>query len=232
MKKINSYVQIFLVSALLTGCVKEKITEVVDSSYYKPSYSLPVGSSYFTMEEFQTEYPYVLIPVPDTNGMGTSVDYFYFDSLFYENVEYFELTTDYPFQLSDYTENAESITSLTFRLNCINGLPGKVSAQVYFISGSGFIIDELFQDGWLTIDAAETDSEGMVTNSTDDFKNDVTLSEQLIASLSLVSYIRVVVRLETENFSTSKIRYYSNQQIWVQLGLRISLEIPLNETQN
>ncbi|NJO68891.1 MAG: hypothetical protein HC830_06035 [Bacteroidetes bacterium] len=100
MKKINSFVQIFLVSAVLTGCVKEKITEVVDSSYYKPSYSLPVGSSNFTMEEFQAEYPYVLIPVPDTNDLGTSVDYFYLDSLFYVNVEYFELTTDYPFQLS------------------------------------------------------------------------------------------------------------------------------------
>jgi hypothetical protein len=212
----------------LTACIKDKITEITDNSYYTPEYSLPVGSHDFTMEEYIANYPAELISIPDTSAINDTVELLYYDSQFFENPGHFDLLIDEPFDFSDYSDKIEYITSLMFRTNCINSVPGKASLQVYFLDASLNTIDSLYSNGQLTIGSAETNNDGIVTENHEQ-QDDTYLSENMIAMLPFVSYVRVFARLETENFKTSNINYFALQNFWVQLGIRVQLEMPLNE---
>jgi hypothetical protein len=217
-----------LIALILTACIKDKIAEITDNSYYTPNYSLPIGSHDFTMEKFIASYPAELILVPDTATIDDTVNLLYYDSLFFENPGHFDLLIDEPFDFSTYTSNLDYITSLMFRTNCKNGVPGKVSLQLYFLNASGTIIDSLYENSWLTVDPAKTSSDGIVTENHEQ-QNDSYLTDTMIARLPDVASILIFARLEIENFTTTQINYFSNQNFWVQLGIRVQLEIPLNE---
>jgi len=218
-----------LLILLLSGCVKDKVTDIVDNSYYTPEYSLPVGSRDFTMEDYINEYPGNLIQIPDTAILADTIDFLYYDSLFYNYIRHFDLQTVQTFNFSAYSDKLEYITSLTFRTNYVNGIPGGLAMQIYFLGAAENILDSVYKDGWFTILTAITNNNGLVTEKRESWKNDTPLSEQMIDMLPDVYYVRILTRLETENFNATKINYFFNQNLWVQLGIRIKLEIPLNE---
>ena len=217
----------FLLLAFFAGsCINDNVTNIVDNTYYTPELSLPIGYYDFDIEEIFSDYWNDIIDNTDTANIIDSLAY---NNEYFENYRYLDFELPAEFDFTFLTDKVENIKSLMMRLNCINGIPGKISMQVYFLDESENRVDSLFQDNWLTIDAAGIDSDGNVINEAELWKYDTYLGQKIIDRLPDIYYVDVYTRLETEDYNTTHIIYLDKQNFWAQLGFRIKFEIPLNE---
>ena len=220
---------VFLLIIISYGCIDNDIRNMEGNVLFSPEYSIPVGSDSVTMEEAIEGYPYDLILIPDTTNLPDSISVFLYDSLSYYNPLYFDYSQESYYDLGQLSNKIDFITSLMLRLNCINGFPSRVELQVYFLNQDNAELDSAFSDGPLAIQAASVNSDGQVTEKFELYEHDVYLDEHFIDILSQTTHIRVISRIELVNFSLQNVKYFRDNDFWLQLGLRAKLEIPIDE---
>jgi hypothetical protein len=226
------YLRILLFAVLslvfLNSCVKDKVKEITDNSIYTPEYSLPVGSKDFLMQDIISASPINhLIPI-DIANYPDNLDFLSYDSLFFSYIPYMSFQSEEVFQFSTITDKPQYITSVVLRSNFTNGIPGEITTQVCFLDVSHSVIDSIFPSGGLPIPAATINSDGTITES-NLTALDIPLSQKIIDRLADVYYISTIAKLKTEGFRATGINYFSNQHFFAQFGIKVKLEIPLNE---
>ncbi|MBN1118084.1 MAG: hypothetical protein JXA77_12810 [Bacteroidales bacterium] len=214
---------------LFSACIDDDIKNIEDNVIFSPEYSIPVGSDSVTMAEVVDNYPFDLILIPDSLDNLDSLNIFLFDSSSYFSPVYFDYSSDYTYNLGGIANKIDYITSLMLRLNCINGIPARVQLQVYFLNQFEIALDSVFQDGRMIIEAATTNDEGEVIDKYKLFKHDIYLDQEFIDIMSQTTTVRVSSRIELVNFNVRHIRYFSENDFWMQLGVRFKLELPVND---
>ncbi len=227
MKQAAIILSIF--SIVLSSCVDENLTNIQENTLINPEYSVPVGKTEIVLEELVEEYDSDLVEIIDTLNIPDSVLTFLYNQVSYYSPLVFEYSTFHDYDFSSVTEEMDYIKNLMFRINVHNGVPAELWIQVYFLNEDNIEVDSLFNNGWFVLDAATTDDSGQVTQAAEQFKQDINFSEEEINMLKLVRRIRVDAELHLEKLSGKKIRYFSEQTFWLQMGLRVELEVPLDE---
>jgi hypothetical protein len=217
LKILSALLMIFV---LTNSCVKDKITAISDNSIYTPEFALPVGSHDFSLKDSPMDH----LPFIDPAFYPGSLDYLSYNDTFITYIPSITLSSTDPFQFSSITDKTQYITALTLRTNVINGVPDSARIQVYFLDNVHNAIDSAFPGRGLKIDAPD----GSLTE-TPMQTHDTHLSDNILQNLSQVSYVNIVATLYLSGYKATGTKYYSDQHIWVQLGIQVKLELPLNE---
>lgn len=218
-----------ILAITLTGCIDKDLGNIDNTLYYTPEYSLPIGSDSLYMQDMFEEYFGDLTFWPDSFLIPDTAFVFYYNSEFYTGVRTFEFTGEMPLDFTTFTKNIDYVTSLMLRTNCVNSIPAKISVQYYLQDENYNVIDSVYHNGPLVIPPAEIDSTGRVISTGEVWKSDVYVDTNTLSRLDEVYYLTSVSRIELSDFNISKIQYLADQNIWLQLGFRIKLDVPLHE---
>ncbi len=228
-KKILSYGLIIVFTALIVSACLDNFNRDLDTIYYNPSYSVPIGPVSHSMADIM---PYLALPwpIPDTFVMPDTADFpilIYDDTLFFRNPEegydtiFFE-----PFDMQAIVEQSEYIVSVMFRANILNGLPVNTATQIYYIDGAGQTTDSLYDNGSANIQSALVNERDSVLAPY--FTTiDTYLDEMEIQNLVQASQLGIYIYLQTLQPNDDTLRIYSDQLFNVQLAVRVELLIPL-----
>lgn len=222
------FTYLFCCFLLINSCNINEIGNISEAVNYNPSFSFPFGSDEFTLEDAINEYPGGLYELVDTLNIPDNIETFWYNNSIYVhpgNLDYRYLSD---FSLTNITGNTEYIVSLTLRTNARNEIPASAFIQIYFIDGAGFVLDSLYQSGYLQINDAKTDGAGNLLQAAI-LQEDTQLTENQIQLLAQAVQIQVFGRIVPEEYKATGVHYYSFQSFWLQLGFRVELEMPLNE---
>jgi hypothetical protein len=116
------------------------------------------------------------------------------------------------------------------RINATNRIPAEIKLQVYFRDADNQVIVTLFNnDSLLVIPAAIIDKSGNVTKQSQLLKIDNHFNHNQIMQLANAENILIYTQITIVNPKGTIIRFYSSQDIIIQLGLRIAFDISLND---
>ncbi len=220
------YLLFFIMSTMHSGCYDKNFENISENINVTPEYSIPLGFSDILIDDIVNDNRWRLHPVNDTSD---SMNIFVYDNLFYQNPITIRTFYTIDFDINSIVDQLDYVVSVMVRANCINSIPGKLSFQLYFVNNN-VIVDSLY-DKWVVIDAARTDNNGNVIPA-ESWKNDANLTESQINNLYNVGEIWLDTKLETSNYWENNVKYFSDQKSWFQVGIRINLDLPLNEYQN
>ena len=227
MRKNGLYVWItvWLFSALfVVSCIDKDAGDIDPSIVYDAEFSLPVGDSLLQAQQFVDTT--VLIPVPDTVDRDT-VPWFLYDGIFYYSPDTLYYRSEAQVSLSDFYTDTSEIVSLTFRVNAVNRVPARMALQLYFADAGRVVFDSLFPEGPLWLEAAATDASGEVTKPAELWKKDIVLTPSQVAAMQQMEYVFEEYRLVLPDSRTDSIPFYPEQEVWLQLGVRVGVKIVL-----
>ncbi len=214
-----------LLAGFLTVACLDDFNRDNDPMLYTPSYSIPIGPLYYTLEDI---IPNELlgIPLPDTSTLGDSIPLIvYDDSLFFENSRTgYDTVFTGPINFSEISPNMEYARSLMFRMNYINEIPTDLAIQMYFFNANQ-LVDSLFERGGYWITQAETDQEGK-TVSPFTGRVEVYVDSSRIDDLLQVNNYELSVHYNTYQEGLNVIHFYSDYGFDLQLALRAELVVP------
>ncbi len=208
----------------LFSCVKEEVSQIESGHFtWTPDLAIPFGSPEIPMDEYVRLLP-DFDSIADITGYDSAL-LIYFNQHYYNNpiTLTYSKTIDYNF--SSQTDNLEYFTSASFRINAINRIPASISLQVYFKAQS-VVLDSLFRNP-LVIESAKVNEEGVVVSAFETWKNDAEFDSDKIELLSQVTNIEIYTKLTLPITKTIFIHYFSSQDVWIQLGGRFKLKVPL-----
>lgn len=228
---INYFLSGFTILILIitvNACL-DNFNRDLDTIYYNPSYSVPIGPLSYSMEDIM---PYLALtdPIPDITLLPDTFDFpflIYDDTLYFINPEegYDTIFYEY-FDMNSIIEQSEYIVSVMFRSNISNELPVNTSLQVYYFDGYGTALDSLYDDGRIVIQSPEVTSQDSVlipfVTTIDTY-----LDEEEIQHLRESSQLALYIHLQTYQPDDDTLYVYSYQEFNVQLGMRIELLVPL-----
>lgn len=217
---MKALIFILLLTGLAAGCVDEDFNDTLNKTHIKPEYSVPLGTSTYSIrEEFN-------IPGSSTPGAQGLVYYndmpYPINSIYYKH----EDTLKFTFNLnSKWIENAERIS---FHLYTESTLPTPVITQIYFLDINRSTIDSISTTGSFQINGGRIDNEGHVTTpgiSSFDFP----LTRDQINQFTNIAYYFTRSYIQVAKPGQDAVRFYETSQIVYHVGLRIKLNIGLDQ---
>lgn len=214
---------LFIASLAFSACVDDNFNDIDTSITYDADFSLPLGNSAPTLGDFLDTIN--LIPIPPWVDKNT-VSFFLYDSIYYYSPGRITFNVSGYFSLDPFENDTVQITSLMFRNNSVNAIPAQFDQQLYFTDSTGTIIDSLYSVP-LTIEPALIDSEGNVTATYEIWKFDTYLSEDMINNISNTYNVRISAEFIIPDSNLGTVPFYSSQEIWMQVGIRVGILIEL-----
>ncbi len=218
MKKEFIFLIVFLFSIfmMLASCVKKSVTNISDNVRYQPTFSIPITTASFSINDYFENIDTVIPGYPDY--------VYYNDSLLpnYSKIITFNEGVQYDF--SSLGSWINQLSYAMFRLNVDNGFPTEAVLQVYFADITQSPFDSLFTDGPLIIPPAEINANGKVTSSNRG-QYDVELNNRQLNELGAVNYLIVKGGVYTTRQDIDTVKFYPGYRISVQIGLRAGLDV-------
>lgn len=217
---MKALIFILLLTGLIAGCVNEDFNDTLNKTHLKPEYSVPLGTSTYSIrEEFST---------PGSSTPGTQGLVYYnnmpypINSIYYKH----EDTLNFTFNLnSKWIDNAEHIS---FHLYTESTIPTPVITQIYFLDINKSTIDSISTTGSFQINGGKIDNEGHVTTpgiSSFDFP----LTRDQINQFTNTAYYFTRSYIQVARPGQDAVRFYETSQIVYHVGLRIKLNIGLDQ---
>jgi hypothetical protein len=100
---------------------------------------------------------------------------------------------------------------------------------LYFSDGNNEVLDSLFDDGLLRIEAAKINEEGLVADPAVLRNFDTYLDETEVDMLQQVQRLLLYVRINTSQQDVDYVKLYPDYRIDLHLALRAELEMNLND---
>jgi len=219
---------LFLAGFVLQSCIKNDPGNISSDIAIQPEYSLPIGSPTFLMDQYASKVNLGL-PIDTLQPLADSLLTFLYNNTCYNSPLVLRDSLLEPFSFITFKDQLEKIKSFMLRTNVINRIPAEIKLQVYFIDAAGQVIDSLYGDSALTVRAASIDDLGNVNGQAEMWKVDNTFSKDEVLTLAYVQYLLIKTRITIVNPKGAIVRFYSSQDIWIQLGLRIAFDINLND---
>jgi hypothetical protein len=207
---------------LLVSCIDKDAGDIDPSLVYDAEFSLPLGDSLLTASQFVDTVS--LVRLPDAVDKDT-VSWFLYDGIFYFSPGELHYRHETALSLSDFITDTSEITSLTFRINAVNHVPARMTLQLYFADANRVILDSLFSEEPLVLEAAATVAGGEVNAPYELWKKDVPFTEKMLGELRRMAYAIEEYRLIVPVSGVDSIPFYSDQELWLQMGIRVGLKI-------
>jgi len=212
------------VMLFLPSCIDKDAGDIDPSLVYDAEFSLPLGDSLLQASQFVDTT--ALVPLPDTVDRDT-VQWFLYDGVFYYSPGVLTYRSETPLSFSDFITDTSEIVSLTFRINAVNRVPARMRLQLYFADAGRQVLDSLFSDGPLQLEAALVGEGGEVTAPAELWKKDVVFSPSQIALLVEMELALQEYSLVLPVSADDSIPLFSDQEVWLQMGVRVGVKIVL-----
>jgi len=183
-------------------------------STWNPNFSFPIG---FTSLQMSEESGFDMSLLNDLDNSG-----------FPDWIDEFDVPMSYtmPFDMQELDEFSEEIVSIMFRLNTYNGFPAIARGQVYFLNFNYQIVDSMFTNGPLNIEAGVIAEDQQNVNSSHN-QNDVVFDQNKIDDLANVRYVLIEGAILNLSLDSTLIDYYPNYSLELQLGVQAELNMSL-----
>lgn len=212
-------VNFFFLIILFSSCLEDNFTDVsIDNSIkWEPNWSVPVGEASMTVENYFNALPYI-----DSFPIDTFFVYFE-DSLYRLNLPQIVIEEDVDFSLSELSTDPSGILFLRIKTIAENSFPASVKNQIYFYSGSGVLIDSLFESPE-TLNPGVVDSENnRVSPSKAIFK--VELDTTRIDNIFRTDFFRIKSAIQISTDDMEAVTFKESYDIHVKMGLQARLSI-------
>ncbi len=206
------------------GCIDEDAGDIDPALIYDATFSLPVGDTLLRADQFVDTLR--LRPVPDTVDPDT-VDWFLYDGTFYFSPGLLYHHAETELSLAELITDTSEIVALMFRLNAVNSVPARMGLQLYFADASRRIFDSLYPDGPLILEPAPTDADGGVRDAYRLWEKDVYLEGDRLDRMQDLAWVFEEYFLEVPDPSRDSIPFWPDQELWLQLGMRVGIKILL-----
>jgi len=206
---------------LSVSCIDRDILNISDSLEIHSRYSLPVGIFPYDINDYLESLAAVSVSTPDS---------LYFDDGLYPNImRKVGFSSSDSFAFNIVRDPSEKVRSIELIFLISNGYPTDISAQVYFLTGSSTDSpDSVFTGGPVTIDAADLNDDGVVTEPSISILS-FFMPPEFIHKLSLISGIMIRGYVNTTRMDFQKVKFYGNYQITMRIGSRIELKYNTDE---
>jgi hypothetical protein len=227
MMKIRlSYIILVLPFALFTISCLDNFNRDLDTVYYNPSYSVPIGPLEYSLGQIMP--PEALIPLLDTSFLADTIPLIvYNDSFFFINPKLgYDTTFIEPVNLDMLGDYSDYIVSLMIRSNITNNIPTELSLQIYLLDGDNNRTDSVYKEGKVRIRMPDINQEGVITEPY--FETiDTYLDQEEIDNLLQTSAIESYIYLKTYDGNTRVLHVWSSNGIGLQLAIRAEILAPL-----
>ena len=233
MKKQTLYT-IFLILLVsgLSSCLKD-IRELneVESLSYDPSFSVPIGSLDYLLEDIMPPDSLFDYEIPDSliqaGNLDTMILLYNDDLLFFQPPVGYTACFREPVNFSNLSPQMENLRSAMLKTIIRNSLPLSIEVQGYLLGNNEQIIDSLISTGRMEIPAPLTDENGVVAEPAEatiyaHYNSDKT------DALMDVNEILIYMHLDTYVEDRDTLRVYSWNGLELEIGLRADLTIPVN----
>ncbi|TAE54468.1 MAG: hypothetical protein EAZ89_06585, partial [Bacteroidetes bacterium] len=160
-------------------------------------------------------------PAGDPSEYGFILDTSRFDIRFWAEVPVYGsfsgVSVSQEFDISPQT--IEQLRSADLRLITDNGFPFEAQVQAYFLDESGQILDSLFADQTLLLEAAPVDGEGRVTSAARHLL-DIPLSESKLDAVFSARKIRVKGTFASTQSGSVPVKLYEDYSLGIRLGVK------------
>ncbi len=218
---------ILLLLPIVVSCIKNDLNEIEDNLVFQTEYSLPIGDTTFSLKNFVDSYSDGLIEVQNPNEVANQV--FNYDGVNYQIPARLYLSKTFGFEFNKLPGQLDinKVSSLMFRFNTINSIPGRCQAMVYFTNNETTERQYLFDNTWLPINAADYNNGSIIPS--EQLKNDIYFDLDQISTLNDKQDIRIKIFLTVENPPDQIIEFKSDQTLYFQFAVRLGLEIEPDE---
>ncbi|HAF30544.1 MAG TPA: hypothetical protein DCG75_15990 [Bacteroidales bacterium] len=206
---------LFSIIILSFSCIKDAPSDFDNpESTWNPSFSFPVGYTSLNMNE-ESGFNMSLLNDLDNSGYPDWID----------EIDV-PMSYSMPFDMQELNNLSDQIILIMFRLNTYNGFPAIAKGQVYFIDLYGQVVDSMFVDGPLNMEAGKLAGDGQTVNPTHD-QNDVVFDQDKIDDLANVRYILIEGAILNVSLDSTLIDYYRGYSLELQLGVQAELNMSL-----
>jgi hypothetical protein len=213
--KFSWLLLVLAIITLLFSCIQDAPGDFNNpESTWNPSFSFPVGYTSLQMNE-DNGFDTLLFLINDVTGFPYWVD----------EID-IPMSYTMPFDMQEINNFSDQIISIMFRLNTYNGFPADAQGQVYFLDYSYQIVDSMFVNGSLTMEAGALTGDGQTVNPTHD-RNDVIFDQNKIEDLANVRHVLIEGAILNIALDSTLIDYYRDYSIELQLGVQAELNMSL-----
>lgn len=197
------------------SCIKDAPSDFNNpESTWNPNFSFPVGYTSLNMSE-ESGFDMSLFNDIDNSGLPDWVD----------EIDV-PMSYTMPFDMQELNNLSYQIISVMFRLNIYNGFPAVARGQVYFIDVFGLVVDSMFVNGPLNMEAGTMSGDGQTVNPTHE-QNDVYFYQDKIDDLANVRSILIEGAILNVSLDSTLIDYYPGYSLELQLGVQAELNMSL-----
>lgn len=215
MKIYRVLILVFLI-VFSFSCLKDAPNDFDNpESNWNPNFSFPVGFTSLNMDE-ESGFDMSLLNDFDNSGFPDWVD----------EVDV-PMSYAMPFDMQEINNFSEEIISIMFRLNTYNGFPAIARGQVYFLDINYYVVDSMFVNGPLNLEAGKLESDGQTVSSTHD-QIDVVFNQDKIEELAHVKNILIEGAILNISLDSSLVRYYPEYSLELQLGVQTELNMSIS----
>jgi hypothetical protein len=225
---VHNFFLFILVIFNLQACIKNDPTNISSDITVQPEYSLPIGTPTVWMNEFVASIN-LGMPLDSLQPFADSANTFFYDNSYYTILSVLHYSMTEPFSFITFKNQLDKIKSFMLRFNAVNQIPMDINLQVDFRDENNQVLASLFRDSALTIPAATIDIQGNVISQSQLMKVDNYFTHDEIIALTDVQNISITTQLIIINPQGTIIRFYSSQDLLIQIGLRIAFDISLND---
>ena len=205
------------------GCYRWDV-ETVNTGNYQPELALPIGEFDISVEDLINKEDLNAVD-PDTISDGMLL--LRYKDTYYGAPSSYDTTITLNFNLRLKNDYQEYIKYLIVRSNFINYSHASTFCQVYFKTIDNEIFDSLFIDGPINIKAGSINSNGSI-KKVELLRNDEFFDRERIDRLIEGAMVDVKTTFEFSQ-EDPVIWYTSDHLMWIQLGMRIGLDIETDQ---
>ena len=199
------------------SCIKDAPEDFNNpESTWNPNFSFPVGYTSLKMNE-DSGFDTLLLLIDSLSGFPFWVD----------EVD-IPMNYTMPFDMQGLNNFSEQIVSIMFRLNTYNGFPSTARGQVYFLDINSQIVDSMFLNGPLNMEAGTLTGDGQTINPSHN-RSDVIFNQDKIDDLANVRHILIEGAILNVSIDSTLINYYPGYSLELQLGIQAELNMSLSD---
>ena len=213
-----------LIMDVLPSCYDKDFLDISDSVRWHPSFSLPVGSSTFEVNNFFAS----LIDTTILNALD-SFPVEFNDSLMFVYQEKIPLEIDsLNYSFEDITDEYDKIDSMLFRVCVENGFPTNAEIQIYLADSADNIIDSLFTvPSSNFFPPAKFDADEKVIEPSIGTV-DIPFNRERLDNVKNAKNILFNVNISVTNDDITTVKFYSSYNILVKLGVRVAFHMDIS----
>jgi len=194
----------------MTSCLKNKPESFPENLEWNPSLAFPVGTDRYGLNA-ESGFDTTLFELDTITELPKWVGLI--EVVMQGRID---------FDLSAYESNLDNTNRILFRVGLFNGFPNEVSAQAYFIDADERLIDSMFSEGAIPLQAGTPTGDTIEPRK---FIKDAVFTKERLNNLLDATEIILRAVIRNPEIDTILIPYYPYYYLDMEIGMMTDLSL-------